>query len=30
MVFGLTCPSTLPPGWIVEWNPALVGDDQEE
>jgi hypothetical protein len=30
MVARLTWPSTLPPGWTVEWNPASEGDDQEE
>jgi hypothetical protein len=30
MVSRLTWPSTLPPGWTVEWNPTSAGDDQEE
>jgi hypothetical protein len=30
MVSGLTWPSTLPPGWTDEWNPASAGDGQEE
>jgi hypothetical protein len=30
MVDGVTCPSTLPPGWTVEWDAASIGEDQEE
>jgi hypothetical protein len=31
MVDGLTWPSTLPPGWTVEWKDATTtGEDQEE
>ena len=30
MVDGVTWPSTLPPGWTIEWDAALAGEDQEE
>jgi hypothetical protein len=30
MVDGVTWPATLPPGWMVEWDAASVGEDQEE
>jgi hypothetical protein len=30
MVDGVTWPSTLPPGWTVEWDAALTGEGQEE
>jgi hypothetical protein len=30
MVDGVTCPSTLPPGWTVEWGAAPAGEEQEE
>jgi hypothetical protein len=30
MVDGVTWPSTLPPGWTVEWDATLTGEDQEE
>jgi hypothetical protein len=30
MVDGVTWPSTLPPGWTVEWDAASTGEDQEE
>jgi hypothetical protein len=30
MVDGVTWPTTLPPGWTVEWDAALVGEEQEE
>jgi hypothetical protein len=30
MVAGLTWPSTMAPGWTVEWNHATVGEDYEE
>jgi hypothetical protein len=30
MVDGVTWPSTLPPGWTVEWDVAPAGEDQEE
>jgi hypothetical protein len=26
----VTWPSTLPPGWTVEWDAALAGEEQEE
>jgi acyl-coenzyme A synthetase/AMP-(fatty) acid ligase len=26
----VTWPSTLPPGWTVEWDTTPVGEDQEE
>jgi hypothetical protein len=30
MVDGVTWPSTLPPGWTIEWDAASVEEDQEE
>jgi hypothetical protein len=30
MVDGVTWPSTLPPGWTVEWDAASAGEDQED
>jgi hypothetical protein len=30
MVDGVTWPSTLPPGWMVEWDAVSTGEDQEE
>jgi hypothetical protein len=30
MVDGVTWPSTLPPGWTVEWDGASAGEEQEE
>jgi hypothetical protein len=27
---GVTWPTTLPPGWTVEWDAALAGEEQEE
>jgi hypothetical protein len=30
MVDGVTWPSTLPPGWTVEWDAAPAGEEQEE
>jgi hypothetical protein len=30
MVDGVTCPTTLPPGWTVEWDVAPVGEEHEE
>jgi hypothetical protein len=30
MVAGLTWPSTLPPGWTVEWDPASAEEEHEE
>jgi hypothetical protein len=30
MIDGVTWPSTLPPGWMVEWDAASIGEDQEE
>jgi hypothetical protein len=30
MVDGVTWPSTLPPGWTVEWDAAQAGKEQEE
>jgi hypothetical protein len=30
MVDGVTWPSTLPPGWTVEWDAAPAGDEEEE
>jgi hypothetical protein len=30
MVDGVTWPSTPPPGWMVEWDAASTGEDQEE
>jgi hypothetical protein len=30
MVDGVTWPATLPPGWTVEWDATLAGEDQEE
>jgi hypothetical protein len=29
MVDGVTCTSTLPPGWTVECDAALAGEEQE-
>jgi hypothetical protein len=26
----VTWPTTLPPGWTVEWDAAPVGEEQEE
>jgi hypothetical protein len=26
----VTWPSSLPPGWTVEWDAASTGEDQEE
>jgi hypothetical protein len=30
MVDGVTWPSTLAPGWTVEWDAAPAGEEQEE
>jgi len=30
MVAGITWPSTLPPGWTVEWDPASAEEEHEE
>jgi hypothetical protein len=30
MVDGLTSPTTLPPGWTVEWDATPAGEEQEE
>jgi hypothetical protein len=30
MVDGVTWPTTLPPGWTVEWDAATAGEEQEE
>jgi hypothetical protein len=30
MVYGVTLPSTLPPGWTVEWDATPAGEEQEE
>jgi hypothetical protein len=30
MVDGVTWPSILPPGWMVEWDAAPEGEEQEE
>jgi hypothetical protein len=30
MVDGVTWPTTLPPGWKVEWDAAPAGEEQEE
>jgi hypothetical protein len=30
MVDGVTWPTTLPPGWTVEWDAAPIGAEQEE
>jgi hypothetical protein len=30
MVDGVTWPTTLPPGWTVEWDAASTGEEQEE
>ena len=30
MVDGVTWPTTLPPGWTVEWDAASMGEEQEE
>jgi hypothetical protein len=30
MVDGVTWPTTLPPGWTVEWDAAPVGEEHEE
>jgi hypothetical protein len=30
MVAGVTWPSTLPPGWTVEWDPTSAGEEHEE
>jgi hypothetical protein len=29
MVDGVTWPTTLPPGWTVEWDAAPAGEEQE-
>jgi hypothetical protein len=29
MVDGVTWPTTLPPGWTVEWDAVLAGEEQE-
>jgi hypothetical protein len=29
MVEGVTLPTTLPPGWTVEWDAAPAGEKQE-
>jgi hypothetical protein len=30
MVDGVTWPTTLPPGWTVEWDVASTTEEQEE
>jgi hypothetical protein len=30
IVDGVTWPTTLPPGWTVEWHAAPAGEEQEE
>jgi hypothetical protein len=30
MVAGITWPSTLPPGWTVEWDPASAEEEHED
>jgi hypothetical protein len=30
MVTGVTWPSSLPQGWMVEWAPTSAGEDQEK
>jgi hypothetical protein len=30
MVDGVTWPTTLPPGWTVEWDDVPAGEEQEE
>jgi hypothetical protein len=30
MVNGLTWPTTVPPGWMVEWDAAPEGEEQVE
>jgi hypothetical protein len=30
MVDGVTWPTTLPPGWTVEWDADPAGEEQEE
>jgi hypothetical protein len=30
MVAGVTWPSTLPPGWTIQWDPTSVGEEHEE
>jgi hypothetical protein len=30
MVDGVTWPTTLPPGWTVEWDAAPAGEEQVE
>jgi hypothetical protein len=30
MVDGVTWPTTLPPGWTVEWDVAPAGEEHEE
>jgi hypothetical protein len=30
MVDGLTWPTTLPPGWMVEWDADPAGEEQEK
>jgi hypothetical protein len=30
MVAGVIWPTTLPPGWIVEWDPTSAGEEHEE
>ena len=30
MVDGVTWPTTLPPGWTVEWDVAPAGEEHED
>jgi hypothetical protein len=30
MVAGVTWPTTLPPGWTVEWDTTSAGEEHEE
>jgi hypothetical protein len=30
MVNGVTWPTTRPPGWMIEWDAAPAGEEQEE
>jgi hypothetical protein len=30
MVDDVTWPTTLPPGWMVEWDVVPAGEEQEE
>jgi hypothetical protein len=30
IVDGVTWPTTLPPGWMVEWDAAPAGEEHEE